>query len=145
MGCKKNTVIVTPLSISNVFGEQSWGCWEKKNDFFFFIKIWYSIMAIICGIVQLFDHIFFSGGCDNLIPNFPPNCCFSFFFISQSNFWGFFSVILSFCLMRYVKLVENSNWFLYVPQKTHTDFCHTLGFFLVVSPILMYIDGASES
>lgn len=88
---------------------------------------------------------FFFGGLRQPYPKFSSKLLLFFFFISQSNFWGFFSVILSFCLMRYVKLVENSNWFLYVPQKTHTDFCHTLGFFLVVSPILMYIDGASES
>merc|ERR1711971_750353 len=71
--------------------------------FFFFIKIWYSIMAIIFGIVQLFDHIFFFRGCNNLIPNFPPNCCFSFFFISQSNFWGFFRchlIILSYAVCQ---------------------------------------------
>ena len=85
-------------------------------------------MAIICGIVQLFDHIFFRGAATTLSQIFLQIVAF-LFFISQSNFWGFFSVILSFCLMRYVKLVENSNWFLYVPQKTHTDFCHTLGFF----------------
>ena len=127
MGCKKNTVIVTPLSISNVFGVQSWG-FERKRMIFFFIKIWYSIMAIICGIVQLFDHILFQG-LRQPYPKFSSKLLLFLFFISQSNFWGFFSVILSFCLMRYVKLVENSNWFLYVPQKTHTDFCHTLGFF----------------
>jgi len=85
-------------------------------------------MAIICGIVQLFDHIFFRGAATTLSQIFLQIVAF-FFFISQSKFWVFFSVILSFCLMRYVKLVENSNWFLYVPQKTHTDFCHTLGFF----------------
>jgi len=128
MGCKKNTVIVTPLSISNVFGVQSWG-FERKRMIFFFIKIWYSIMAIICGIVQLFDHIFFRG-LRQPYPKFSSKLLLFLFFYFTEQFLGvFFSVILSFCLMRYVKLVENSNWFLNVPQKTRTDYCHTLGFF----------------
>jgi len=85
-------------------------------------------MAIICGTVQLFDHIFFSGAATTLSQIFLQIVAFSFYFTEQF-LGGFFSVILSFCLMRYVKLVENSNWFLNVPQKTHADFCHTLGFF----------------
>lgn len=103
-------------------------------------------MAIIFGIVQLFDHIFFSGAATTLSQIFLQIVAFLFFLFHRA-ISGFFLVssYIFFCLMRYVKLVENSNWFLNVPQKTHTDFCHTLGFFLVVSPILMYIDGASES
>ena len=84
-------------------------------------------MAIICGTVQLFDHIFFSGAATTLSQIFLQIVAFFLFHRAISG--GFFSVILSFCLMRYVKLVENSNWFLNVPQKTHADFCHTLGFF----------------
>lgn len=129
MGCKKNTVIVTPLSISNVFGEQSWGCWEKKNDFFFLHKnLVFNYGNNLWDCAAIWSYFFF-GGLRQPYPKFSSKLLLFFFFISQSNFWGFFSVILSFCLMRYVKLVENSNWFLYVPQKTHTDFCHTLGFF----------------
>lgn len=84
-------------------------------------------MAIICGTVQLFDHIFFQG----LLQPYPKfsSKLLLFFLFHRAISGGFFSVILSFCLMRYVKLVENSNWFLNVPQKTHADFCHTLGFF----------------
>jgi len=84
-------------------------------------------MAIICGTVQLFDHIFFSGAATTLSQIFLQ--IVAFFYFTEQFLGGFFSVILSFCLMRYVKLVENSNWFLNVPQKTHADFCHTLGFF----------------
>ena len=103
MGCKKNTVIVTPLSISNVFGVQSWGCWEKKNDFFFFIKIWYSIMAIICGIVQLFDHIFFQG-LQQPYPKFSSKLLLFFFFYFTEQFLGVFFrchlIILSYAVCQ---------------------------------------------
>jgi len=68
-------------------------------------------MAIICGIVQLFDHIFFRGAATTF-PKFSSKLLLFLFFYFTEQFLGvFFSVILSFCLMRYVKLVENSNWF----------------------------------
>jgi len=101
-------------------------------------------MAIICGIVQLFDHIFFSGGCDNLIPNFPPNCCFSFFLFHRAISGVFLVSSYHFVLCGMSNWWKTRTGFYTCPKKL-TDFCHTLGFFLVVSPILMYIDGASES
>ena len=82
-------------------------------------------MAIICGIVQLFDH---GGAATTLSQIFLQIVAFPFFYFTEQFLGGFFSVILSFCLMRYVKLVENSNWFIRVP-KNSSDFCHTLGFF----------------
>ena len=87
-------------------------------------------MAIICGIVQLFDH---GGAATTLSQIFLQIVAFPFFYFTEQFLGGFFSVILSFCLMRYVKLVENSNWFLNVPIKNSSDVCHTLGFFWLLA------------
>jgi len=79
-------------------------------------------MAIICGIVQLFDHIFFSRAATTLSQIFLQIVAFPFFFISQSNFWGFFfCVILSFLSYAVCQTGGKLELVLNMPQKTQSD------------------------
>lgn len=79
-------------------------------------------MAIICGIVQLFDHIFFSRAATTLSQIFLQIVAFPFFFYFTEQFLGgFFSVILSFLSYAVCQTGGKLELVLNVPQKTQSD------------------------
>jgi len=102
-------------------------------------------MAIFCGIVQFFTIIFFFSSETATAQPFPYFiflhivACFLFFFISQSNFWGFFRAIKSFWLLLFFidgKLVWNHSsrvHFFWLPKSQRTYIF--LSFLVVFSTI----------
>lgn len=78
-------------------------------------------MAIICGIVQLFDHIFFSRAATTLSQIFLQIVAFLFFLFHRAISGVFFSVILSFLSYAVCQTGGKLELVLNVPQKTQSD------------------------
>lgn len=79
-------------------------------------------MAIICGIVQLFDHIFFSRAATTLSQIFLQIVAFPFFLFHRAISGDFFfSVILSFLSYAVCQTGGKLELVLNVPQKTQSD------------------------
>ena len=84
-------------------------------------------MAIICGIVQLFDHIFFRGAATTLSQIFLQIVAFLFFLFHRAISGVFLVSSYHFVLCGMSNWWKTRTGFYTCPKKL-TDFCHTLGF-----------------
>ena len=90
-------------------------------------------MAIICGIVQLFDHIFFQG-LQQPYPKFSSKLLLFFFFYFTEQFLGFFQchlIILSYAVCQTGGKLELVS--IRAPKNSYR-FLPYIRVFLVVSP-----------